>query len=84
MRLRTYELNYDLQSNKTVLDYSLKALNDLELDYVAYENGISQIFSSPIGMEALEYKSEKELRSYGWCFFSLQIVAYRQKMQMKY
>ena len=75
-----YTSHFDIDGSKTVLDYTIQSLNEHSLEYVAYDNGISKVFNSPIGMEALEYKSEKDLRSYGWCYLISSVDGLPSKM----
>ena len=32
------------------------------------EEGLSSVFSTPVGKDAIEIISEDEMRAYGWCF----------------
>lgn len=43
-------------------------LNQFQISYQGNEAGLNSAFGSPIGLEALEVISEREMRSYGWCF----------------
>ena len=71
---------YELENSENVLSYTIKTLELFELEYVAYDNGISSVFNSPTGMKALEYISEKDMRSYGWCYHSSSIEGLPSKM----
>ena len=54
--------------NETVGSLTIRALVDLGLDYVGSERSISSLDNSPTGIDALEYKDAKNMKSYGWCY----------------
>jgi len=47
---------------------TIDALNKAGAPYVGSEQGLNSAFKTPTGMEALEVISDREMRSYGWCF----------------
>lgn len=69
----SYSLSFELEEGRSVLDYTVETMDFHNLDYVAYENGISQVFESPTGMDALEVLSDRDMRSYGWCYLTSSV-----------
>lgn len=49
-------------------EMSLRALDENQVIYQGTAQGLSQIFGSPIGMDAMVVISDNEMLSYGWCF----------------
>lgn len=47
---------------------TISALEKNNISYKGNERGLNSAFGSPIGMDALEIISDREMRSYGWCF----------------
>lgn len=47
---------------------TVKALDLLKIPYLGNERGIHTIFNTPVGDEALEIISDREMKAYGWCF----------------
>ena len=54
---------------ETVGDLTVFVLQKNNIPYVGSEQGINQVFNTPVGDAALEVISDTEMRSYGWCFF---------------
>ncbi len=64
-----YSVDLEIESkNETVGSLTVKALGELGLDYVGSERSISAIDNSPTGVNALEYRDAKNMKSYGWCY----------------
>ena len=77
---KSYVMDFDLDAEKTILDYSIELLDSFLLDYQAYDNGISSIFNSPTATKALEILPNNSLRSYGWCFLTSSVKGLPAKM----
>lgn len=52
---------------KTLGDLTIEIFNQNKIPYQGSREGISQIFNSAIGDDAIEVLSEDEARFYGWC-----------------
>ena len=62
-------VDLDIESKtETVGSLTVRALEELGLDYVGSERSINVIDGSPSGVNALEYIDAKNMKSYGWCY----------------
>ena len=57
-----------MDNKETVGSLTIRALEELNLDYIGSDKGITAIEDSPTGSGALEYRDAKNLKSYGWCY----------------
>lgn len=48
-------------------DLTVKVLNENQIPYKGSAQGVSQIYNSPIGDQALEVLNATQMRAYGWC-----------------
>jgi hypothetical protein len=53
---------------QNVGELSLAILREAQIPHVGTENGINQIFNSPIGLDAYEVVADNEMMAYGWCY----------------
>ena len=56
------------KENLSVGQITLKALEELKIPYIGSEDGINSIFKSPVGLDAIEIISDREMYAYGWCY----------------
>lgn len=49
-------------------ELSIKVLEDAKISFIGSDLGINQILNTPIGLDAMEIISNREMMSYGWCF----------------
>jgi len=54
-------------STKTLGDLTIEIFNQNKVPYQGSREGISQIFNSATGDDAIEMISDEEARFYGWC-----------------
>ena len=59
----------ELKDNEatTLGDLTVKVLNQNHIPFKGSAEGISQIYDSPTGDQALEVLSTSQMRAYGWC-----------------
>ncbi|WP_417336428.1 hypothetical protein [Halobacteriovorax marinus] len=55
-------------SYQSVGELSLNVLAQNNIPTLASDYGISQIYNSPIGLDAMEVLSDTMMRSHGWCY----------------
>ena len=55
-------------ADESVGSLTVKALDLLDLQFVGSESAIASIEGSPTGADAIDFKDQKNLRSYGWCY----------------
>lgn len=61
-------LDLILDKDISVGELTLLIFNENNISYIGNEKGFNSIMGSPIGLDALEVVSDKELNAYGWCF----------------
>jgi hypothetical protein len=47
---------------------TIETLERFGVDYEGTEQGLNSAFGTPTGMAAMEVVSDREMRSYGWCY----------------
>lgn len=47
---------------------TVKTLEEKSIPFLGAEEGINSIFSTPVGLDAMEVISDNEMRAYGWCY----------------
>lgn len=47
---------------------TISILELLKVDYIGSEHGISSIFQTPIGLEAIDVIAEDHMKVFGWCY----------------
>ena len=47
---------------------TISTLTQLEIPFEGAEQGISSIFNTPTGLDAIEVISDTEMNAYGWCY----------------
>lgn len=47
---------------------TVKLLEEANIPFLGNAEGMNSIFGTPTGLGALEVLSEKEMRSFGWCY----------------
>lgn len=64
-----HSIDLDIETkNETVGSLTIKALDQLGLEYKGSQRSIAVIENSPTGAAALDYKDSKNMKSYGWCY----------------
>lgn len=48
--------------------FTIRELERASTPYVGSEGGISSIYGTATGMDALEVLNDREMRSFGWCY----------------
>ena len=49
-------------------ELTVLTLKKFGIPFMGSEEGLSSVFSTPVGKDAIEIISEDEMRAYGWCF----------------
>jgi len=62
------EKNYEISSNDTVGDLTIKLLAESGIPFIGAKEGFNSIFNSPIGLDAMDIISDDQMRAYGWCY----------------
>lgn len=52
----------------SVAEFTLAALKFLNISHQGSLEGISSIYKTPTGLEAMDVINDHELRAYGWCY----------------
>ena len=64
-----FSTDVDLKNQDVVTlgDLTVKVLNENQIPFKGSAQGISQIYDTPIGDQALEVLNSTQMRAYGWC-----------------
>lgn len=49
-------------------ELTIKALEGLGISYLGSDAGISSMFNTPTGLDAMEVLSDTDMKAYGWCY----------------
>lgn len=63
--------NYPLKEahlGSSLGEISLEMFNNYQIPYLGTEQGFNSILNSPTGLDAMVVVSEREMKSYGWCY----------------
>ncbi len=55
-------------NQESIGSFTIRFLSQNKIPYAGSDAGISSIFNTPIGDEAIEIISDTKMRAYGWCF----------------
>ncbi len=63
-----FEESLDSLPGESVGAYTIRFLENFKISYVGSDRGINSILNSPIGLDAMEVISDREMMAYGWCY----------------
>lgn len=55
-------------NQESIGSFTVRFLAQNKIPYAGSDAGMSSIFNTPVGDEALEVISDTKMRAYGWCF----------------
>jgi len=53
----------------TVGDLTVHFLDTKRIPFIGNAGALQSVFDTPMGDEAIEVRSDNEMRAYGWCYF---------------
>ena len=63
-----YSEEFNKDKFETAGDVTIHMLTKSHIPFQGTERGINQIFSTPLGLDALEVVSDEVMYAYGWCY----------------